>query len=109
MNDVINHKNGTCVWYHSTPKERVGSILQEGLRINSPPTWQSGPEPWIYMSTIPWNAENNTVLEVDLSFLNTYEAGWPFGQDEEPLENRWQLRVLIDIPKRYINLMQEEV
>jgi len=43
MNDVINHKTGTCIWYHSTPVERVKNILREGLKINSKPTWQANP------------------------------------------------------------------
>lgn len=108
MNDVINHKTGTCIWYHSAPVERVKNILREGLKINSKPTWQANPEPWIYVSTEPWNSDSNVVFEVDLSFLNTDEAGWPFGQDEEPLENRWQLRVFKDIPSSFIKPMNPD-
>ncbi|MDD5065024.1 MAG: hypothetical protein PHQ35_09755 [Phycisphaerae bacterium] len=104
MNDVINHKTGSFIWYHSTPKERLDNIRKEGLKINSEPSWQGEPEPWIYVSTIPWNAENNVVLEVDLSFLNTYECGWPFVDKDTPLEDLWQLRVFKDIPLKYIEV-----
>lgn len=103
--EVINHKRGDCVWFHTTPLSRWGSIERAGLKINSPPTWQTSPEPWIYVSTEPFSpGENNMVLEVDLSWLSTEDCGWPFldGRDDPDWDNRWQLRVFRDIPPEYI-------
>ncbi len=107
MNDVINHESGTCVWYHTTPNDRVGSILRDGLKVNSKPTWQDKPEPWIYVSTLPWGNEDNvTILEVDLSVIETTDAGWPFVDEGTPeWEERWQLRVFKDIPPDKVKLL----
>jgi hypothetical protein len=107
MNDVINHKRGDCLWYHTTLESRLPAIKKEGLRINSPPVWQGRPEPWIYVSTEPWpyklNGELVAILEVDLSFIDQHEAGWPFVEPEtKEWEDRWQLRVFRDIPRRYL-------
>jgi hypothetical protein len=107
---VINYKNNSCIWYHTTPLERVETILREGLKINSEPTWQSSSEPWIYLSVEPWLPESKepyTVLEVDLSFLHTNDCGWPFVDPTNDAEwdGRWQLRVFKDIPPEYIKVM----
>jgi hypothetical protein len=95
MNDVINHETENCIWYHTTYVSRLQFILNEGLRINSLPSWQFAPEPWIYVSTIPWHVKDGIILEVNLSFLNIDECGWPFVDADEP---KWQLRVFKDIP-----------
>ena len=104
---VINHKTGKCIWYHTTPNRNVSKILKEGLKINSTPEYQNAPEPWIYVSTVPWSGgEGKTIFEVDLSDISVLEAGWPFGQDEDPIEKRWQLRVMKNIPPDKISLYQ---
>lgn len=91
------------IWYHCTPPERVNSILKEGLKINSMPTYQDCPEPWIYVSSKPFFL-NLVVLTIDLSYLPWDKAGWPFGEEEKPIEERIQLRILEDIPVKYINI-----
>lgn len=106
MNDVINHENGNCIWYHTTPNDRVDIIFKKGLKINSEPSWQSYPEPWIYISTIPWidDNENATVFKVDLSFINKDDCGWAFADNDSPKEELWQLRVFRDIPSKYLEI-----
>ncbi len=108
--DVLNHVRGDCVWFHTTPAGRVRSILAEGLRPGSPPTWQSAPEPWIYLSTTPWNddTEGQVVLAVDLSGFGTDEVGWPFvdGPGSESWEQRWQLRVMRPIDPERIRVVE---
>lgn len=99
---VINPKRDDCIWYHSTPNERVESILKNGLKINSKPTWQSKPEPWIYVSTTPFDeSDGTTTFEVDLSELPWDMAGWPFDSD-------WQLRVFCDIPTKWLKEQKNE-
>jgi hypothetical protein len=98
---IVNHLRGDCIWFHTTPTERLDSILRDGLKCNSPPAWQSRPEPWIYVSTKPWQCgeHEQVVLAVDLSDVPWDKAGWPFvDYGGEEWENRWQLRVFVDIP-----------
>lgn len=107
---VVNHKRGDCIWFHTTTLDRWGSIEKLGLKINSAPTWQSAPEPWIYVSTEPFSPDDgNIVLEVDLSWLPVEDCGWPFldGKDDPEWDNRWQLRVFRDIPPEYIKRLKE--
>lgn len=105
--DVINHKTNDCIWYHTTTKDRLDSILSDGLKINSQPHWQSKPEPWIYLSPQPWSG-GDVVLEVDLSGFsedeNRSEVGWAFIDN---WEDRWQLRVFVDIPPDRIKMLPE--
>ena len=101
---LINPETNNTIWYHSTPKERLDSILKEGLRINSIPTFETGgPYPWIYVSTVPFDPDNQklVLLQIDLRDIPEERAGWPF-------EDRWQLRVFMDIPAKYINVPRRE-
>lgn len=108
----MNPARGDCIWFHTTPKERLERILREGLHVNSPPTWQAAPEPWIYLSTRPWRCgeHEQVVLEVNLAGFSEDEArsevGWPFvdGPGTESWESRWQLRVTRDIPPERIRV-----
>lgn len=109
MNDVINHETNNCIWYHTTNKDRLESILTNGLKINSPPVWQGSPEPWIYLSTTPWNTINHIVLEIDLSFLDKEDCGWAFADNDSPIEQRWQLRVFNNIDQKYIKIKGDVV
>ena len=110
MSKVINHKRGDCIWFHTTKPERVENIKRFGLKIGSEPTWQSHPEPWIYVSTEPWYPEDTgwIVLEVDLSWLSVKDCGWPFIDytNSEEWDNRWQLRVFKDVPPMYIRELE---
>jgi hypothetical protein len=108
MNDVINHKTNNCIWYHTTPDDKIDKIIKEGLKINSKPSWQSKPEPWIYVSTMPWKQESSIILEVDLSFLNQNECGWAFADENTPIEELWQLRVFRDIETKYLTIYNQE-
>ena len=101
---IVNHLRNDCIWYHSTPAERAAKIMSEGLKINSPPTFQSVPEDRIYLSTNPFMEDEFVVLEVDLSLLEWKYAGWPFVDDNTPLEERWQLVVTKDIPNDWIKI-----
>lgn len=99
---IINPKRNNCIWYHSTPRERVKSILKSGLKINSEPTWQSKPEPWIYVSTIPFfELPDYVTFEVDLSKLAWEKCGWAFDGYE-------QLRVFEDIPVEWLKQVHKE-
>ena len=99
MKGIRNHKNDSYIWYHTTPRERVSSILENGLKINSSPTCQFSPEPWIYVSTEGFWMENGVTFEVDLENVEYEDAGWPFIDLEgQSWDGRWQLRVLVDIP-----------
>jgi hypothetical protein len=112
LNEVINHKRGDCIWYHTTTPDRLLSIKLQGLKCGSPPTWQSKAEPWIYVSTEPWTPLNelldmadarHIILQVDLSWLESRFCGWPFVEpDTKEWDDRWQLRVFKDIPSEYI-------
>ncbi len=112
--DVVNPARGDCLWYHTTPAERVEAILRDGLRVNSPPVWQAAPEPWIYLSTMPWlcGEHEQVVLEVDLAGFSRDEArsdvGWPFvdGPGSESWERRWQLRVFRDVEAGRVRVME---
>ena len=98
---LINPKSGNCIWYHSTPKERVDLILKEGLKINSEPTYQFSKEHWIYIATIPFNTNPGFItFEVDCSDIDEEKAGWPFSSD-------WQLRVFEDIPPDKLKLRED--
>ena len=102
-NEVVNHKNGKCIWYHTTTPDRVDAIKKQGLKINSLPTWQSSKEPWIYLSTEPWSTDScgdYVILEVNLDWLPVENCGWAFADpdNKEEWANRWQLRVFVDIP-----------
>lgn len=107
MYDVFNHTENSCIWFHTTTKDRLYSILSNGLKINSEPTWQSAPEPWIYLSTVPWTVSNGIILEVDLSGFSgddsRSEVGWAFVDD---WDSRWQLRVYKDIPSDRIKISE---
>lgn len=106
MNDVINPKTGNCIWYHTTTFDRIRSIAEGGLKPGSQPTWQSSPEPWVYLSTIPWNDVGGDwiVLEVDLSTFEKTDVGWAFADENTPEEELWQLRCLKTIPPEAIML-----
>lgn len=109
MRGILNHVTDSYIWFHTTPKDRLESVLREGLKINSPPTCQAAPEPWIYVSTEPFWMENSVVLEVDLEDVRHVDAGWPFmsGPEKDPEEwkIRWQLRVLVHIPPDRLKLL----
>ena len=114
---IYNVKNKNCIWYHSIPADRVDNILQNGLLINSKPTYQSEPESWIYLANEPFymddvkesfygnNSPKFALLEIDLSNWPEDKAGWPFGIEEELPEQRWQLRILNNIPSNLIRLV----
>ena len=113
-NNVVNHKNGKCIWYHTTTAERLSSILKHGLKINSQPTWQASKEPWIYLSTEPWNPDScgdYVILEVNLDWLSAENCGWAFADpgNEEEWANRWQLRVFVDIPADKIRKVYRKI
>lgn len=98
--DVVNHKRNDCIFFHTTTKDRLDSIFGEGLKINSIPSWQSRAEPWVYLSTVPWDG-GEVILNVNLSDFSIDEArsdvGWAF-VDDDKWEERWQLRVFKNIP-----------
>ena len=93
---IVNPVSGNYMWYHSTPIERADSIRKNGLKINSEPTWQSKPEPWIYVSVVPFfELPDYVTFEVDLSKLPWDKCGWAFDGEE-------QLRVFEDIPTEWL-------
>ena len=113
-NEVVNHKNGKCIWYHTTTAERLNSILKHGLKINSRPVWQAQKEPWVYLSTEPWNPDSwgdYVILEVNLDWLPAENCGWAFADpgNEEEWANRWQLRVFVDIPADKIRKVYRKI
>ncbi len=108
--DIINHTRGDAIWFHTTLPNRLESILENGLKISSDPNWQIAPEPWIYLSTVPWHLieRDHVIFEIDLSGFSENEAksecGWAFADpdDEKEWKDRWQLRVFRDIPPERI-------
>ena len=97
---LINNENNSTIWYHSTPNNRVESILKNGLLINSEPTYQSHPEPWIYISTVIFTKESGfTTFEVNLDEVEEKDAGWPF-------EDNWQLRIFVNIPANKLKIIE---
>ena len=97
---VINPENNSTIWYHSTPNDRVESILKNGLLINSKPEYQSKPEPWIYVSTVIFTNEKGfTTFEVNLDEIDEDDVGWPF-------EDNWQLRVFVNIPANKLKIFK---
>ena len=107
---LINHKNNTTIWYHTTPTNNVESILKYGLKINSKPTFQKHSEPWIYLSTVPFLdfgvINDITLFEVDCRDIEEENAGWPFADDNTPLSDLWQLRVFVDIAPKYLKIKE---
>jgi hypothetical protein len=85
--------------------------MKEGLKMSSPPVWQSAPERWIYVSAEPWypnGDDTDVIFQVDLSFLEPEECGWPFIDTKSNAEwdGRWQLRVYRDIPPEYLKVLR---
>jgi len=111
---IVNAKNNSFIWYHMTPKSNLDSILKYGLKINSPPTWNSHAEPWLYLSSIvdgygiPLTNEWVT-LKVDLSELMWDRCGWPFIDTDTEPEDYWQLRVIDDIDPIYIKVYSDDI
>lgn len=83
--------------YHSTTKERLISILKNGLRVNSKPNFFSSPTPYIMLSNKPLynlNGILTVVLEInDPTIIEEY-----FDNDEG-------LRWPYDIAARYIKIL----
>ena len=103
---IYNYMQGNYIWYHSTLNGLVDSIQKEGLKILSIPTFQDQPEPWIYVGAYPFTNEKDfSTFAVDLSYLPWDKAGWPFGEEEKPNEERYQLRILENIPPKYLRLL----
>ena len=49
--------------YHVTPKKRLPSILIDGLRPYSEPSWFSSPAPYVMLSLYPyWSLYEDSVL-----------------------------------------------
>lgn len=73
--------------YHTTTKDRVESILKNGLLPNSKPTWFTEPTPYVMLSKEPWldlNGEDSVVLKVTdpaikLEYFDDPEGlRWPY-------------------------------
>ncbi len=55
------------ICYHTTTRDRLASILKQGLLPNSEPAWFSSPAPYVMLSLNPWPSLNDdsVVLLVD--------------------------------------------
>jgi len=95
------------ICYHTTTKDRVKSIMKNGLLPNSPPTWFSSPTPYVMLSDTPWwdlNGKESVVIEVSDPIIkpeyfdDPEGLRWPY-----PIEPKY-LRILVhDCPKAYIH------
>jgi hypothetical protein len=106
---IVNPNDESFIWYHTTHKDRLERVLEEGLIRNSEPVWQSGPEPWIYLSTVPWEYEGGVILEIDLSRFKFEYVGWAFANENSPKEEKWQLRCFVHIPPEVIKIHEKKV
>ena len=85
--------------YHSTTKDRVKSIMKNGLLPNSKPTWFKTRTPYVMLSLEPWsmlNNDNTVVLEISDSRIKL-----EYFNDPEGL--RWAYR----IKSRFIKIFKE--
>jgi len=73
--------------YHSTTKDRVGSIMRNGLLPNSKPTWFTAKTPYIMLSPEPCfilNGNDTVVLaisdpDIKLEYFDNPEGlRWPY-------------------------------
>ena len=56
------------ICYHSTTRERVESIMENGLLPNSKPNYFSAATPYVMLGSVPWpdlNGEETVVLKVN--------------------------------------------
>jgi len=56
------------ICYHTTTRDRLASIMRDGLLPNSEPTWFCTPAPYVMLGPQPWpglNGEQSVVLEID--------------------------------------------
>ncbi len=74
------------ICYHTTLKDRIESILKEGLLPNSKPAWFTTRTPYIMLCLRPWyklNGYASVVLEVNdpkikkEHFVKTDMLRWP--------------------------------
>lgn len=101
---VINERNHSSVWYHSTTRNKLTDIFNDGLIPYSRPT--SGPRfPWIYLSQLPFyrTNEDNVLLGVDLCNVDESDIDWIRQEDGD----KHQIRVYIAISPQYVKLLDE--
>ena len=81
--------------YHATTAERLSSIMSEGLRPNSQPTWFDDAVPYVLLSLEPWlglNGEGTRLLTVRDPrikaeyFVDAEGLRWPYAIARECLE-----------------------
>lgn len=73
------------ICFHTTTRDRVESIMQNGLLPNSKPTWFHSPAPYVMLSPKPWidlNGNESVVIKVtDPTIKSEYFNGegcrWP--------------------------------
>jgi len=101
---IVNPDNNSTVWYHTTLRERVSSILQNGLKTFSPRS-SSGYNrvPWLYVSSKPLKTEN-PVFKVDLSGLKEHEVKECFGGR---VDGSIHQMVFVDIAPDKLSLISE--
>ena len=87
---VLHNSEAEFVCYHVTTKDRLASILVEGLRPNSEPNWFQSETPYVMLSLYPyWRLYEDAVLleikdpEIKREFFDDPE-GLRWGKVIEP-------------------------
>lgn len=112
---MVNPLTKTHTFYHVTTKDRLESILKEGLRINSKPTWYSRPYPFICLGTVPFIdfltdeygvSPNAVLLEVDMKgFIEDEEERRAWNEREFDWRD-WQVKIEHNIPPERVKLSE---
>lgn len=100
---IVNPDNNSTVWYHTTLKNNVRSILLNGLKIFSPSSGSGNNRvPWLYISSKPIRTEN-PVFKVDLASVKDDVVKEFFGGR---VDGCIYQRVFTDIPPERLSLLE---
>lgn len=100
---IINPDNNSTIWYHTTLRDRVLSILQNGLKTFSPKSGSGyNRVPWLYISSKPLISDN-PIFEVDISDIKEYDVKECFGGR---VDGSIYQMIFVDIPPNKLTLMK---
>lgn len=101
---IINPDNNSTVWYHTTLRDRVPSILSNGLKIFSPSSGSGYDRvPWLYISSKPLISDK-PIFKVNLVGVKDDAVKEIFGSR---VDDCIYQRVFIDIAPDKLSLLSE--
>ena len=101
---IINPDNNTTIWYHTTLRDRVPSILSNGLKIFSPSSGSGHDRvPWLYISSKPLISDK-PIFKVDLAGVKEDAVKELF---DSKVDDCIYQRIFIDIEPDRLSLMSK--